>query len=72
MKITIHNTSQITSINGVPARIWEGETEGGVPITCFITRVAVREDKDSSQLDRELRAETPPTPTQSWPLSMIL
>ena len=72
MKIKLSQTSQITHLNGVPARIWEGETENGVPIVCFITRVAVRDDKDSSELERELLAEVPPKPVQSWPLSMIL
>lgn len=72
MKITLQNTSQITMINGVPARVWEGTTEKGVPIACFITRVAVHQDADASELDRELKEQDPPKPITSWPLSMII
>lgn len=41
MKITIENTSKIVSLNGIPARIWEGETENGIKVHCFISRIAV-------------------------------
>jgi len=59
MKITMESTSQLTEINGVPARVWEGKTERGVPVTCFITRVAVQADQDQAEFERELR-EAPP------------
>lgn len=72
MKLTIQNTSAFTRINGVPARVWEGETEKGIKVTCFITRVAVREDSDCSQFEAELKEQEPLKPVQSWPLSMIL
>jgi hypothetical protein len=29
MKITIENTTKITELNGVPARLWEGFAEDG-------------------------------------------
>ena len=41
MKITIESTSKIVSLNGIPARIWEGETENGIKVHCFISRIAV-------------------------------
>lgn len=72
MRMTIQNTSQITTINGVPARIWEGESEGGVKVTCFITRVAVNEKDDTAQFEAELKEFEPPKPVNSWPLSMII
>jgi hypothetical protein len=72
MKISIQSTSSIITLNGVPARVWEGQTEGGIEITCFITRVAVKNELDSSELDRELKAQAQPVASQSWPLSMIL
>ena len=45
MKITIENTDKIVTLNGVPARIWEGETDSGIRVHCFIPRIAVRRDE---------------------------
>lgn len=55
MKITIESTDRITTINGVPARIWEGTTDSGIPVHCFITRIAMHQDLDASQFERELK-----------------
>jgi len=30
-------------INGIPARIWEGESESGIKVHCYITRIAIDE-----------------------------
>jgi hypothetical protein len=38
----------------VPARVWEGVTEGGVAFTAYITCVQVRRDADNSQFVDEL------------------
>ena len=46
MKITVENTSKIVTLNGVPARIWEGFTESGIECHCYITRIAI--DKDDA------------------------
>lgn len=64
MKIKLESTTKIVDLvtDGgavVPARVWEGYTEGGIPVHCYITRVAVRADKDQSQFQTEL-TETPP------------
>lgn len=45
MKITIESTDKIVYLNGIPARIWEGETASGICVHCFITRIAVRKDE---------------------------
>jgi hypothetical protein len=55
MKITLESTTKIVTIDGVPARVWEGLTEGGVRVVAFIPRVAVREADDSSEFDRDLQ-----------------
>lgn len=39
MKITIESTDKIVYLNGIPARIWEGETASGICVHCFITRI---------------------------------
>lgn len=38
----------------MPARIWEGTTDSGIPVHCYITRVAIARDQDASQFEREL------------------
>ncbi len=73
MKITIESTTKIVRLNGVPARIWEGETDSGIPIHCFITRVAVHNDLNHEQFERELsECRAPSADVQAIPLRMIL
>jgi len=58
MEIIIKNTTKIVQLNGVPARIWEGETSTGIPIHCFITRIAVDKNEtpeNISQFESELK-----------------
>jgi hypothetical protein len=73
MKIAIENTSKIVSFNGIDCRVWEGDTEGGVPVIVFIPRIAVRNDLDTSQFEAELRETRAPSPdAEAWPLRMVL
>ncbi len=64
MKATIESTDEIATfvINGVdvPARVWKGTTEQGVPFLLFGTRVAVDEGKNAEEFDRELRRVATP------------
>jgi len=80
MKATIYSTKKIVMIkpsplsDGVPARVWEGETESGIKIHCYITRVAIdidepRADEFSAELE-ECRA--PSVEVSNLPLSLIL
>lgn len=62
MEITISNTTKIVHVNGVPARVWEGKTSSGIPVHCFITMIAVKEDADTSQFERELTECKKPSP----------
>lgn len=73
MTLTIENTSKIVEVNGVPARIWEGTTAGGIAVVCFITRIAVVESENCTQFDEELRAErSPSAASAAIPLRLIL
>lgn len=58
MKLTLESTEKIVTIESaggqVPARVWQGTTESGVDVVCFITRVAVRRDADQSEFQRDL------------------
>jgi hypothetical protein len=59
--------------DGVPARIWEGKTESGIPFHAFIVRVAVDKDENDAQFKRELQEMAAPSPEVAlYPLRMIL
>lgn len=76
MKITIENTSKIVHLDGVPGRVWEGQTDTGIPVICFITRIAVAEnagDQAHEQFKRELSEQRKPsTEVEAIPLRLIL
>jgi hypothetical protein len=59
MKITIESTPELMHVNGLPVRVWAGTTERGTPILALVTRLAVPEGADASELERELAK--PPT-----------
>ena len=60
MKATIVSTDQIVEISAIghpgktKARVWEGQTAGGVPFVAYIPLVQVRSDADNSQFETEL------------------
>jgi hypothetical protein len=79
MKITIESTSKVVMLKQpgteyVPARIWEGTTESGIKVHCFITRIAV--DKKETRIEdfsRELEETREPSPEiQAYPIRLIL
>lgn len=76
MQITIHNTTKITELNGIPCRIWEGETSSGIKVHAYITRVSVDVNEPEAVHDffkTELMEMSAPSPeVQAIPLRMIL
>jgi hypothetical protein len=76
MKITIQSTTTLDTVNNVPARVWEGETDSGVPVVCLITRVAVKKGlppEAYAQFERELQChEAPRSELGAIPLRMVL
>ena len=74
MKITVESTKKIVTVNGgVDARIWEGKSETGIPVICFVTRVAVPADADQEQFKKELReCAAPSAEATSFPLWMAI
>lgn len=62
MKITIESTSKLVQLNGVPARIWEGKTESGIPVHCFITRIAAPLEEDQTEFLQQLQEHKAPSP----------
>lgn len=70
MKITIESTDKLVqvTINGqtVPARLWQGESDEGIPCVAFITRISPlipvsdpRIDELTAAFDRDLKRVSP-------------
>lgn len=86
MKITIESTTKIVELKtdsrpgwdsgNMPARVWEGVTESGIPVHVFITRLAPTipvDDPRQEEFQRELSEQKAPTAAvASYPLRMIL
>jgi hypothetical protein len=74
VKVTLESTSAIVTLNGVPARVWEGHTENGIACHALITRIAVHKDHDASQFERELQECRPPSADLAnvYPSRMVL
>lgn len=73
MEIQLHSTDKIVVLNGIPARIWEGQTTSGIPIHAFITRVAVANGENQTEFENELdRCAAPSPDIEAYPLRMLI
>lgn len=83
MKITIEPTSKIVHLVNeygisMPARIWEGFTDRGTPVHCFVTRIAPTIEEPlpylvAQEFDASLQeTRTPSIAVQGIPLRLIL
>jgi hypothetical protein len=77
MKLELESTTKIVRIvvgnAEVPARIWEGRTDTGIPVYAYITLVAVAEGQDMAQFDLELQLCRAPSPAiEAIPRRVIL
>lgn len=54
MKLILESTSTIERVNGVPARVWTGQTASGIAVTCWIPIIQVARADDNSEFEREL------------------
>jgi len=59
MKVQMEVTDKITIIDGVKVRLWEGVTEGGTKCKVFVHRIAVRNNDDCTQFEKELKEQMP-------------
>jgi len=66
MEVTLHSTPKIVLLvvegREVPARIWEGTTASGIPCHAYVTRIAVADNLDASEFERELVEHRRATP----------
>lgn len=81
MTITIHSTTKIVTLSDgrgyeIQARVWEGVTPSGVPVHCFVTRIAPaipKDDERQAEFIEQLRECAAPTAdVRAYPARMIL
>lgn len=84
MRITIESTTKLVElvVDGctVPARVWQGQTESGIPVQAFITRISPeipqshpRIDELTAEFERDLERKADPRPTVAViPLRFVL
>jgi hypothetical protein len=77
VRVQLESTTKIVQIRGplgeIPARVWEGETESGIKVHAFMTRIAVHKDEDVSQFEAELQeCRAPSADVQAYPMRIIL
>ena len=77
MKITIESTTKVVDLQGdmgrMSARIWEGHTESGVPVHCYIVRIAAKRDANLDLFEKELQeCRAPSVELRTIPLRLIL
>lgn len=73
MEIQLHSTTKVVTLNGIPARVWEGVTAKGIPIHAFITRIAVEKSENLSEFEVELdSASEPSVDVAAYPMHMLI
>jgi hypothetical protein len=73
MRMTIESTTRMVEADGVKCRVWEGRTDGGIPVVVLIPRIAVKNGNDMADFERELQeCKAPSADTEAFPLRMIL
>jgi hypothetical protein len=78
MRVTIESTTKVTRIevdgHKVPARLWIGTTESGIPVHCYVTMISPQtHDADANAVfERELREQRVERELVSFDLRMIL
>jgi hypothetical protein len=60
MKISITSTENLTIVDGVRVRVWNGVTERGSKCIVFVHLIAVPNAESSEEFERELAEQLPP------------
>ena len=79
MEIIIHSTDRIVTLNSkgggeIQGRVWEGNTDTGIPVVCVVTRIAAPLDRDQTEFRRELEEHEAPgdDAIAAFPLRMVI
>ena len=63
---TLESTEVLTQVDGVPVRVWKATTESGLECVAYVARLAVHQDADARELERELQEIPPPGVRPLW------
>jgi hypothetical protein len=80
MRVTLQSTTKVIEleIDGavVPGRVWEGQTEDGIPCAAVITRIAAHQDHDRTRFELDLSRCADPRPhgpaVEAFPMRLVL
>lgn len=73
MKITIESTTKVIFINNIATRIWEGETEDGTKIHCYISQIAANENVNVAKFYNDIsNSKTPSPEVEAIPMEITL
>ena len=84
LKITIESTSKMVTLvqhheagrHETPARVWQGETESGIPVQVYVTRIAPeipKNDPRQREFERDLTRVADPRPEiAAIPLRLVI
>jgi len=73
MRIEIESTEKIVELDGVPARVWDGKTDSGIPVHVFVTRISPQTHENIEQFEAELKEQKVPSASiASYPMRLIL
>jgi len=73
VQVTLSSTTKFINVFGVPVRVWEGETNTGIPVLCSMASIEIA--KDYKLPKPESKAEEYPSllkKTTSHQLSLAL
>ena len=84
MKIVLENTTKLVDLvidgHTVPARIWQGETESGIAVHAYVTRIVPEVHETDPRIGEKLarfelelkRCATPTATVGAIPLRLVL
>lgn len=78
MRMTIESTDRLVEVVAqgvpVPARVWEGKTERGVPVAVLVSRIAAHLEANQAEFEADLRETRAPSrdAIEAFPLRLLL
>ncbi len=78
MRVTIESTDRVVGVVirgvSVPARVWEGKTEKGIPVAVLVTRIAAHLEDDQAEFEHDLKETRAPSrhAIEAFPMRLVL
>lgn len=69
MLILIESTDELVAADGIPCRVWAGETDQGEPVRALIYRLGVQDGEQTYLYDAELNLHVLPDTLPEEPVT---